>query len=106
MLSGYFTIAYTSNKYLFVEEYGPERMEKCQSFTVAKKVGGDIFGELHPISLLLVMSKVWEKAIARQIKRHRKNIISCRLDNQACMTALLDFVDDILLGSDVGNEVP
>ena len=83
---------------------------KCALVKPLPKVSNPVsFGELRPISILPVLSKVTEKLLVKQLQEfiYDNNILpqtqSGFRKGYSCATALLTVIDDVVLELDKGN---
>lgn len=87
----------------------PTCWKKAQVIPVPKISNPSSFNDLRPISILPALSKVLEKAIESQVKKHlnKNNIIqptqSGFRSGHSCTTALLKITDDVIESYDRGK---
>lgn len=76
---------------------------------IPKKVSPNVLNDLRPISILPFLSKVTEKVVCQQVTRFldSNSILPSKQSGfragRSTATALLDIIDDILAGEDVGE---
>jgi len=91
--------------------YFPTAWKRSMIIPVAKKSNPTVYSDLRPISIIPVLSKIFEKLLASQLNQHlsESNILpECQSGFRAgygCPGALLSINDDIISSIDRGNLV-
>lgn len=92
-----------------LEHCFPDSWKVSRIIPVPKKVDATSYGDLRPINILPVLSKVLEKIMCRQIQEHlnKYKILPERQSGfrtgYSCTTALLNITDDIIRATDTGK---